>query len=111
MFVQINDNKRRNLMSTREITSTNNVQGLSTSAKNQYTLWQIIGIWLAGGAPLWIFGWLVYPALRQGLPAMDAGLLWMRLLIVGLVWQFVLSMLILYREEGDIRIATISRRF
>ena len=41
-------------MSTQEMTSTNNVQGLSTSAKNQYTLWQIIGIWLAGGVPRWI---------------------------------------------------------
>jgi len=83
----------------------------TTSKQDQYALWQIIGIWLAGGIPLWIFGWLVYPALRQGLPAMDAGLLWMKLLIVGLVWQFVLSMLILYHEEGNIRIATICRRF
>ena len=78
---------------------------------DQYTLWQILGIWLAGGAPMWILGWLVYPALRQGLPAVDAGLLRMKLLLVGLVWQFLLSMLILYREEGDIRRSTIGRRF
>jgi membrane protease YdiL (CAAX protease family) len=78
---------------------------------DQYTLWQILGIWLAGGAPLWIFGWLVHPALRQGLPALDTGLLWIKLLIIGLVWQFVLSMFILYREEGNIRISTIRRRF
>ena len=77
-------------MTTQEMTSTNNVQGLSTSAKNQYALWQIIGIWLAGGAPIWILAWLVYPALRQGLPAMDAGRLWMKLDLIGLVWQFVL---------------------
>jgi hypothetical protein len=35
----------------------------------------------------------------------------MKLDLVGLVWQFALSMFIVYREEGDIRIATISRRF
>ncbi len=98
-------------MLTQNMTSRNNVQELSVSGKGQYALWQIIGICLAAGAPLWIFGWLVYPALRQGLSAMDGGLLWMKLVIIGLVWQFVLSMLILYREEGNIRISTICRRF
>ena len=83
----------------------------TTSKENQYALWQILGIWLAGGAPMWIFAWLVHPALSQGLSAVDSGLLWMKLALIGLVWQFVFSMLILYREEGDIRIATICRRF
>jgi len=62
-------------MSTQEMTSTNNVQDLLTSAKIQYTLWQILGIWLAGGLPIWILAWLVYPALRQGLAAVNSGLL------------------------------------
>ncbi|MCC7361398.1 MAG: CPBP family intramembrane metalloprotease [Anaerolineales bacterium] len=35
----------------------------------------------------------------------------MKLLTVGLVWQFVLALIILYREEGNIRLGTISRRF
>jgi len=99
-------------MSTQNITSTSNLQTYSTSSEqSQYTLLQIIGIWLAGGAPLWIFGWVVHPALSQGLSALDRGLLWMKLNLIGLVWQFVLSMLILYREEGNIRISTICRRF
>ena len=99
-------------MSTQTIPSAKHLQQLSRSDEEaQYKLWQIILIWLAGGAPMWILGWLVYPALRQGLPAVDAGLLRMKLLIVGLVWQFLLSMLILYREEGNMRISTISRRF
>ena len=83
----------------------------TTSKKDQYTLWQILGIWLAGGAPLWIFGWVVHPALSQGLSGLDRGLLWMKLVLIALVWQFVLSMFILYREEGNIRISTICRRF
>ena len=98
-------------MSTQEMTSTNNVQGLSTaSAKEQYTIWQILGIWLAAGAPMWFISWVVYPAMSAGLPAMDAGLLRMNLLAVGLIWEFVLAMIILYREEGNIRLSTISRR-
>ena len=79
--------------------------------KGQYTIRQILGIWLAAGAPMWALGWLVYPALRAGLTPVDAGLLRIKLLIVGLVWQFVLAMLIVYREEGNIRIATIRSRF
>jgi membrane protease YdiL (CAAX protease family) len=78
---------------------------------SQYTLLQIVGIWLAAGAPMWALGWLVYPALSRDLTAVDAGLLRIKLLTVGLVWQFVLSMLLLYREEGNFRIETIRRRF
>jgi uncharacterized protein len=51
------------------------------------------------------------PSLSAGLSPADAGLLRMRLLGVGLVWQFVLAMMILYREEGNIRMSTIRRRF
>jgi membrane protease YdiL (CAAX protease family) len=80
-------------------------------AEGQYTLWQIISIWLMAGVPMWALGWLVYPALSQNLTAVDAGLLRIKLITIGLVWEFVLSMLILYREEGNIRIATIARRF
>jgi uncharacterized protein len=99
-------------MSTQEITSTNNLQAYSTnSAQSQYSLWQILGIWLAAGAPMWLFGWVAYPALSTGLPLMDAGLLRMKLFTIGLVWQFMLAMIIVYREEGNIRLGTISRRF
>jgi len=82
-----------------------------TAAKGQYTLWQILGIWLATGAPMWILGWLIYPALSKSLNPVDAGLLRIKLLTLGLIWEFVYAMIILFREEGDIRLATISRRF
>jgi uncharacterized protein len=99
-------------MSTQELTSTNHAQQLSISSeKDQYTLRQILGIWLAGDAPMWILSWLVYPALTQGLSAVDAGPLLLKIMIIGLIWEFVLVMIILYREEGNIRIGTIRRRF
>jgi len=34
-----------------------------------------------------------------------------KVLTVGLIWEFVLAMIILYREEGNIRWSTIRRRF
>jgi membrane protease YdiL (CAAX protease family) len=99
-------------MSTQETAITESLQEIpGARLKSQYTLLQILGIWLAGGAPLWIFGWVIHPTLSQGLPALDKGLLWMELALVGVVWQFVLSMLIVYREEGNIWISTIGRRF
>jgi hypothetical protein len=46
-------------MSTQEITSTDNPKKVSTSlVDRQYTLWQILGIWLAVGAPMWMLGWV-----------------------------------------------------
>jgi len=99
-------------MSAQEATSMNNLQTLAiNSKKDQYTLGQVLGIWLAAGTPMWLLSWVAYPTLSAGLSAIDAGLLRMKLLTVGLIWQFVLAMIILYREEGNVRLSTISRRF
>lgn len=99
-------------MTTKEMTTTNRMQELSIIDKpGQYTLWQILGIWLAAGAPMWLLGWVAYPALSVGLSPVDAGLLRLKLLTIGLIWQFVLAMIMLYREEGNMRLGTIRRRF
>jgi membrane protease YdiL (CAAX protease family) len=99
-------------MSTQVITSTDKQQELSMNyEQGQYTVWQILGIWLVGSAPMWLLGWVAYPALSAGLPSIDAGRLYLKLMLAGVIWQFVLAMIILYREEGDIRLSTISRRF
>jgi hypothetical protein len=83
----------------------------AAQTKDQYSLVKILGIWLSAGAPMWLLGWVAYPALSKGLPATEAGLLRLKLLTVGLIWQFVLSMVILHREEGNIRLRTIRNRF
>jgi membrane protease YdiL (CAAX protease family) len=99
-------------MATKELTSKNNLRPLSIHyEKGQYTLWQILGIWLTGSAPMWLLGWVAYPALSNSLSAVDAGLLRMKLFAAGLIWQFVLSMIILYREQGNLRLSTISQQF
>ena len=98
-------------MSTKEISSMNQLQEVSTSMKKQYAIWQIIGIWLLAGTPMWLLGWLVYPALSVGLPNLEARLLRTKLMAVGLIWQFVLAMIVVYFEEGNLRLDTIRRRF
>jgi membrane protease YdiL (CAAX protease family) len=77
----------------------------------QYNLAQILLIWAAAAIPMSLLGWVAYPALSKGLSTTDAGLMRLRLLTIGLIWQFVLAMIILYREEGNIRLKTIRRRF
>jgi membrane protease YdiL (CAAX protease family) len=98
-------------MSTQELTSKENFQELLLSSKNQYKLWQILGIWLLGGAPMWLLGWVAYPALSAGLPPLDAGLMRYKLFTIWLAWEFVLAMIILYHEEGNLRLSMIRRRF
>jgi membrane protease YdiL (CAAX protease family) len=83
----------------------------NTGVTAQYTLPQILGIWAAAALPMGILGWVVAPALASGAPTSREALTTrVMLLTVGLVWQFVLALIIVYREEGDLRWATIRRR-
>jgi membrane protease YdiL (CAAX protease family) len=77
----------------------------------QYTLPQILGIWAAAALPMGILGWVVAPALASGAStSREALTIRVMVLTAGLVWQFALAMLIVYREEGDLRWATLRRR-
>jgi membrane protease YdiL (CAAX protease family) len=79
---------------------------------DQYTLWQILGIWALAALPMGILGWVVFPAVSPDFNSdpLGAGVTRLVLLTVGLIWQFVLSMIIVRKEEGDLRWATIKRR-
>jgi uncharacterized protein len=78
----------------------------------QYSLAKILGIWALATAPMGILGWIVFPLLA---PDFDSdplvfGLTRVVLLTLGLIWLFVLSMIIVRRVEGNLRWATIKRR-
>jgi membrane protease YdiL (CAAX protease family) len=97
--------------------STTHPPGTATAiaAEDQYSLSRILLVWAAAALPMFVLGWVVAPAVgdRLDLGVGDenreaftrAGLL-----TLGLIWQFVLAMAIIKREEGDIRWATIRRR-
>src|ERR687890_1939695 len=78
----------------------------------QYSLAKILGIWALAAAPMGILGWIVFPLLAPdvGSDPLGAGVTRVVLLGLGLVWLFVLSMIIVYREEGDLSWATLKRR-
>jgi membrane protease YdiL (CAAX protease family) len=80
--------------------------------EDQYSLVKILGLWVAAAAPMGILGYVVYPALAPDSESNPIGAAKTRvaLLTVGLIWIFVLSLIIVYREEGNLRWATIRRR-
>ena len=78
----------------------------------QYSLARILGIWAAAVLPMVVLGWVVAPALAPDFRSdpIGAGAVRVGALTVGLIWQFALSMIIVRREAGDLRWATIRRR-
>jgi membrane protease YdiL (CAAX protease family) len=78
----------------------------------QYSLAKILGIWALAAAPMGILSWIVFPLLALDFDAdpLAFGVTLLVLIALGLVWLFVLSMIIVRREEGDLRWATLKRR-
>jgi len=84
----------------------------SERRSEQYSLAKILGIWALAAAPMGILGWIVFPVLAPDFESdpLGSGVTRLMLLTLGLVWLFVLSMIIVRREEGDLRWATVKRR-
>src|SRR5215472_13002813 len=74
----------------------------------QYSLYHILLIWAAAAIPMGILGWVVAPALAH--LSQTPVLVRLAVLTVGLVWQFILVMILLYREAGNLRWSTIRSR-
>ena len=84
----------------------------SESLSEQYSLAKILGIWALAAAPMGILNWIVFPLLAPDFESdpFRFGITLLVLLTLGLVWLFVLSMIIVRREEGELRWATVKRR-
>src|SRR3712207_333424 len=80
--------------------------------REQYSLAKILGIWALAAAPMGILSWIVIPLVAPdfGSDPLGSGVTRIVLLMLGLVWLFVLSMIIVRREEGDLRWATLEQR-
>jgi uncharacterized protein len=77
---------------------------MSERQTEQYSLAQILVIWAAAALPMAALAWIVAPLVadRLGGPlALPRALL--ALLTLGLIWQFVLVVLLVYRERGSLR--------
>jgi membrane protease YdiL (CAAX protease family) len=97
-------------MSTQELASTYTQRNLSIrTEKDQYTLWQVIGIWALVALPMALLAWVVAPALIPYSP-LHPGITYWLLMIAGMAWQFVVSLVIIYRELGTLRWSAIRQR-
>jgi uncharacterized protein len=82
------------------------------NAGDQYSLAGILGIWLAATLPMALLSWVVFPLVGSyfGSDPFQSAITRIVLLTIGLIWLFVLSMIIVRREEGNLRWATIKKR-
>ncbi len=89
------------------------IQGRMNRAQSeqmdQYTLWQILGIWALVALPMALLAWVVAPAIIPYSP-LHPGITFWLLMIAGMVWQFVVSLVIIYRELGTLRWSAICQR-
>jgi uncharacterized protein len=77
----------------------------SHAAVRQYSLAQILAVWAAAALPMGVvLAWVVAPLVAGQLdgPALLIRTL-LVLLTVGLIWQFVLVVVLVYRERGSLR--------
>ncbi len=70
----------------------------------QYSLAEILGVWAAAAIPMGVLAWIVAPWLRDQLggdePLAQALLI---CLTAGLIWQFVLVVILIRRELGGLQ--------
>ena len=75
----------------------------------QYSLWQILGIWALVTAPMALLFWVAAPVAIPLSPLHPGITVWL-LIFVGMIWQFVVSLALVYRELGTLRWSAIRRR-
>ena len=96
-------------MTTHTVLQAEMVDGLERASQadrvKQYSLGKILLVWAAAAAPMGVLGWIVAPALSRG--SDNPGMVRLGVLTIGLIWQFVLVMILLYREAGNLHWSTI----
>jgi membrane protease YdiL (CAAX protease family) len=78
------------------------------AAVQQYSLAKILGVWAAAAVPMALLAWVVAPLLSDQLSGDES--LTRALLIgltIGLIWQFVLVMILMRHELGTLRWARL----
>jgi uncharacterized protein len=80
----------------------------ATAEIPQYSLTRILLVWAAAAFPMAIMGWVVAPAFAE--TPHKAGFERVGILAVGLVWQFILVMILLYQETHTLRWSVIRKR-
>lgn len=88
------------------------IEAPDARGSKQHSLAAILGIWALAAVPMGLLSWVAVPRLAPSFESdpLGAGVVRLLLLTLGLVWLFALSMVIVRREEGNLRPATVRRR-
>ena len=74
------------------------------AAVRQYSLAQILGVWAAAAVPMGVLAWVVAPWLRDQLGGHERlAQALLILLTLGLIWQFVLVLILIRHELGGLQ--------
>jgi membrane protease YdiL (CAAX protease family) len=87
----------------------NSILTSSDSTNEQYTLKKILIIWILSALPMAILAFVITPALIPIINLPPLIIYWLAI-ILGLIWQFILSIIILKKEGLDVRWSTIKKR-
>lgn len=82
---------------------------LARTSEKQYSLIKILLIWGTVTVPMLLLAWVVGPALYPSIP-IHPGLVYWMLMIVGMIWQFVVSLFILREELSSLCWESIKQR-
>ena len=76
----------------------------------QYGVLAVLAVWAAAALPMGMLAWLVAPALADRLSGTDGVPLFKALILcltAGLVWQFVIVVVLVRTEQGTLRWRTV----
>src|SRR5215218_5273956 len=93
------------------MTTTQSLPAQIAAAKNsaQYSLPKILGIWASVTVPMAVLAFVIPPAIMPH-TSLYRGLVHWIAMVVGMMWQFVVSMAILRHELGRLRWAAVKER-
>ena len=75
----------------------------------QYSLLTILGIWASVTVPMGLLAFVAAPALIAQ-SSIKAGLVYWMLMVVGMIWQFIVSVAVLRFELGTLRWSVVKTR-
>jgi membrane protease YdiL (CAAX protease family) len=79
------------------------------ASSKQYSLTKILAIWASVTAPMAALAFVVAPAIMAR-TSLHPGLVYWLVVVVGLMWQFVVSLAVLRHELGGLRWPSIKKR-
>ena len=84
----------------------------NSTPRDQYSIIKIISIWLLAAAPMGILVYIINPIISPSYESdpFSAAISRISLITTGLIWQFILSLIIIRQEEGNMSWTTIKKR-